>query len=73
MTKESNEHAQKGELDLAEEDKEKARVKQEAIKQQITRKYNKKVNLQEFEEADLVLRKVELQRKPQREGKLAPN
>ena len=39
----------------------------------MARKYNKKVHPQEFEEEDLVLRKVELVRKPQGKGKLAPN
>ena len=50
MTKESNELAQRVELDLVEEEKEKARIKKETIKQQMARKYNKKVNLQEFKE-----------------------
>ena len=71
-TEESNELARRAELDLIEEDKKRARVKEEAIKQQMALKYNKKVNLQEFEEGDLVRRKVELQRKPQGEGKIAP-
>ena len=39
----------------------------------MARKYHKKVTPQEFEEEDLVLKKVELQRKPQGKGKLAPN
>ena len=39
----------------------------------MARKCNKKVNLQEFEEGNLVLRKVELVRKPRREGKLTLN
>ena len=73
MTNGCNELAQIIELDLVEEDREKARIKNEAIKQQMARKYNKKVSPQEFEEGELVLRKVELQRKPQGEGKLAPN
>ena len=73
MIGESNELAQRVELDLAEEDSEKVRVKEKAIKQQIVRKYNKKVIPWEFEEGDLVLRKVELQRKSQGKGKLAPN
>ena len=63
-TKESNELAQRAELGLIEVDKKKAIAKEEAIKHQMARKYNKKVNPQEFEEGDLVLRKVELQRKP---------
>ena len=59
MTKESNELARKVELDHIEEEKEKARVKEEAIKHQMARKYNKKVNPQEFKKGDLVLRKLE--------------
>ena len=64
MNEESNKLALRSELDLIEEDKERARVKEEVIKQQMVRKYNRKVNPQEFKEGDLVLRKVELQRKP---------
>ena len=73
MTEESNELAKRVEMALIEEGWEKARVKEEAIKQQMARKYTKKVNPLEFEEGALVLRKVELQRKPQGEGKLASN
>ena len=73
MIEESNELARKVELDLIEEDREKAKMKEKVIKQQMARKYNKKVNPQEFKEKDLVLRKVELQRKPQGERKMAPN
>ena len=43
-TKESNELARRAKLDLIEEDMEMARIKEEAIKQQMARKYNKKVN-----------------------------
>ena len=73
MTEESNKDAQRVELDLVKKEKEKARIKEEVIKQQIARKYNKKVYPQEFEEEDLVLRKVVLVKKPQGKGKLAPN
>ena len=73
MNEEFNELARIAEFDLVEEEKEKASVKGEAIKQQIVRKHNKKVNLQEFEEGDLVLRKLKSQRKPQGKVKLAPN
>ena len=73
LAKESNEDAQRVELDLVEEDREKARIKEEAIKQQMARKYNRKIHPKEFEEGNLVLRKVELVRKSQGEGKLAPN
>ena len=37
----------------------------------MARKYSKKATPQEFVEGDLVLRKVELQKKPQGEGELA--
>ena len=73
MAEEFNEDARRAELDLVEEDKENVKIKEEAIKQKIARKYNRKVRWQKFEEGDLVLRKVELVRKPQGEGKLAPN
>ena len=73
MTEESNEDTRRAELDLVKEEKEKARIKEDTIKQQMARKYNKKVTLQEFEEGNLVLRKVELARKPRGEGKLALN
>ena len=42
MTEESYEDARRVELDLVQEDKEKAKIKEEAIKQQMVRKYNKK-------------------------------
>ena len=70
---ESNADAWRAKLDLLEEDRERARIRDEAIKQQMARKYNKKVHPQEFREGDLVLRKVELVRKPQGKGKLALN
>ena len=44
MTKESNQLAQRAKLDLVKEDMEKARIKEKAIKQQMTRKYNKRVS-----------------------------
>ena len=58
MIKESNEFVRRAELNLAEENRERARI-HEVIKQQMVRKYNKKVNPQEFE-GNLVLRKIEL-------------
>ena len=64
MMEESNEDAWSVKLDLVKEEKGKARIKKEAIKQQMARKYSKKFHPQEFEERDLVLRKVELVRKP---------
>ena len=44
MTKEYNELAGRAKLDLVVEDREKARIKEEAIKQQMPRKYNKRVS-----------------------------
>ena len=73
MNEKSNELTLRAKLDQVEEDRERSRIKKEAIKQQMVRKYNKRVNPEEFEKGDLVLRKVELQRKPQGEGKLVPN
>ena len=73
IIKESNEDAQRVELDLMKEKSQKIEIKEEAIKQQMARKYNNKVHLQVLAEGDLVLRKVELVRKPQGKGKLAPN
>ena len=49
MIEESNQLARRAELDLVEEDREKARIKEETIKQQMARKYNKRVSSQEFE------------------------
>ena len=39
----------------------------------MARKCNKKVNLQDFKDGDLVLRRVDFQRKPQGDEKLALN
>ena len=73
MVEEFNKVVRRAELDLQEEDREKVRIKEEATKQQMARKYNKKVCPQEFKKGDLVLRKIELIQKPQEVGKLAPN
>ena len=64
MTNESNELARRAELDLAEEIRETVKIQEEAIKQQMARKYNKKVNAQEFEEACLVLKRWSYKRNP---------
>lgn len=58
---------------MIEEDHKIAKIRGEATKQRIARRYNKNVLAREFKEEDLVLRKVELQRKSQEEGKLALN
>ena len=64
MAEDSNENARRAELDLIEEDRKRAKIKEEAIKQQIARKYNGKVHPQKFKEGELVLRKVNLAWRP---------
>ena len=44
VTKESNELARRAELDLVEDDMERARIQEEDIKRKIVRKHKKKVN-----------------------------
>ena len=56
MAEESNEDARRAELDLIEEDRERAKIKEEAIKQQMAWKYNGKVHPREFKEGKLDLR-----------------
>ena len=58
MMEESNEDTRRVKSDLVEEEREKVRIKEKVIKQQMAKKYNKKVHSQEFEEGDLVLRKI---------------
>ena len=43
----------------------------EAMKLQLAQKYDQCISLESFKEGDLVLRKIDLQRKPDNEGKLA--
>ena len=43
---ESNKDARRAQLDLVEKNREKARIREEAIKQQMARKYNRKIHSQ---------------------------
>ncbi|XP_072072044.1 uncharacterized protein [Arachis hypogaea] len=61
------------ELDLVEEDKDIAAIKQRAMKQLAARRHNSKVIPRAFSEDDLVLRRTEDARRPPSHGKLAAN
>ncbi|XP_015970880.1 uncharacterized protein LOC107494337 [Arachis duranensis] len=63
----------KVELDMAEEDREIAAIRQRAQKQLKERKHNKRVVPRTFSEGDLVLRRTEEARRPHSHGKLAAN
>jgi len=56
-------------LDLLDEGREEARVKVEAVKRRIERRYNSKVMLRQFKEGDLVMRKAH---QYEMENKLSP-
>lgn len=60
-------------MDFAEERRESALVKLASYQEQLTRSYNKKVNVREFGIGDLVLRKVLGNTKVKIDGKLQPN
>ncbi|XP_072056257.1 uncharacterized protein [Arachis hypogaea] len=68
-----NTRARNAELDLAEEDREIAAIKQRAQKQLAEKKHNKRVVPRIFSEGDLVLRRIEEVRRPHSHGKLATN
>ncbi|XP_072081074.1 uncharacterized protein [Arachis hypogaea] len=68
-----NINARNAELDLIEEDREIAAIKQRAQKQLVERKHNKRVVPRTFEEGDLVLRRTKEARWPPSHGKLAAN
>ncbi|XP_025680553.2 uncharacterized protein [Arachis hypogaea] len=68
-----NSHARNAELDLAEEARELAAIRQRAIKQITEKKHNKRVSPRTFTEGDLVLRRTEEARRPPAHGKLAAN
>ena len=70
IDKGSNDEIWKVKLDLIEKEREIARVKEEVMKLQIARKYNRHVSLKSFKERDVVLRQIELQRKVVGKGKL---
>ncbi|XP_015959264.1 uncharacterized protein LOC107483157 [Arachis duranensis] len=61
------------ELDLAEEDRKIAAIKQKAQKKLAERKHNKRVVPRTFMEDDLVLRRTEESRRPPAHGKVAAN
>ncbi|XP_016206665.1 uncharacterized protein LOC107647051 [Arachis ipaensis] len=61
------------ELDLVEEDRDIAAIKQRAMKQLAERKHNRKVVPRTFTKDDLVLRRIEDARRPPSHGKLATN
>ncbi|XP_020973549.1 uncharacterized protein LOC107646977 isoform X3 [Arachis ipaensis] len=68
-----NLQARNVELDLAEETRELAAIRQRAVKQIIERKHNKRVLPKTFTEGDLVLRRTEVARRPPAHGKLTAN
>ncbi|XP_057744562.1 uncharacterized protein LOC130962356 [Arachis stenosperma] len=68
-----NLRARNAELDLAEEDREIAAIKQRAQKRIMERKHNRKVKPRTFKEGDLILRQTEEARRPPAHGKLAAN
>ncbi|XP_025702684.1 uncharacterized protein [Arachis hypogaea] len=68
-----NINARNAELDLAEEDRKIAAIKQRSQKQLAEKKHNKKVVPRTFSEGDLVLRRTEEARRPHSHGKLAAN
>jgi len=63
----------KEDLELVDEDRELARIKEMSRKQQIFQRYNSRVNLRSFDIGDLVLRRASIGMKNAREGKLAAN
>ncbi|XP_072071777.1 uncharacterized protein [Arachis hypogaea] len=73
ISEKDNIENRKAELDLVEEDRDKSALHQLAAKRAITRKYNKKLKPRTFLAGDLVLRKVEVIRKPQGHCKLSTN
>ncbi|XP_072076799.1 uncharacterized protein [Arachis hypogaea] len=66
----NNENRRKAELDVIEESREEASLKQRALQQVVQRRYNKKVIPRGFTEGDLVLRKTEEARRQLGHGKL---
>ncbi|XP_016164417.1 uncharacterized protein LOC107606929 [Arachis ipaensis] len=60
-------------LDLLEEEREIATIKQQAMKQFLQKRHNRRVVPRIFESGELVLRKTEEARKPKAHGKLTAN
>ncbi|XP_025647999.1 uncharacterized protein [Arachis hypogaea] len=69
----NQDEARRSELDIIEEIRDIAALKQRAVQQAIARQYNKSVKSRSFVKGDLVLRKTETARKPPTHGKLAAN
>jgi len=68
-----NEECMKTELDLLEELREKARIREEASKQQTVRRYKSKVKPRAFQPGDLVWHMTGDARKDATEGKFTQN
>jgi len=68
-----NNECMKTELDLLDELREKARIKEAVCKQRAARRYNAKVNPRNFQQGDLVWRMTGDARKNQTNGKFAAN
>ncbi|KAK2998164.1 hypothetical protein RJ639_025670 [Escallonia herrerae] len=60
-------------LDLVEEARTQAHVRSVIVKQRVARYYNQKVRSKQFNEGDLVLRKLEVSNPKAATGKLSPN
>jgi len=63
----------KTELDLLDELREKARIREAVCKQRAGRRYNAKVNPRSFQQGDLFWRMIGDARKNQTDGKFAAN
>jgi len=61
------------ELDLVQEVREEAKIREEAAKLRAARRYNTRVRERAFRKGDLVWKKVSEARKNRQQGKLAPN
>ncbi|XP_072088112.1 uncharacterized protein [Arachis hypogaea] len=68
---EAHDEARRAELDLVEEVRAIATIRQKALQQRIAQRHNKTVRPRSFRQGDLVLRKTETARKPPSHGKLA--
>ena len=71
--KQANDNAIAVELDLVDEVRATAHLRDLAAKQLLAARYNRKVNPWSFKKNDLVLRRVDIGNKNAREGKLAAN
>ncbi|XP_072052128.1 uncharacterized protein [Arachis hypogaea] len=67
----AHDEARRAELDLIEEVRAIATIRQKALQQRIAQRHNKTVRPRSFHQGDLVLRKTETARKPPSHGKLA--